>query len=800
MFSFRKSSIQHKLTLIITLTSLAVLTLAGVVLGVYLNNLARNELKQRLTTQARFLGSSSIAVLISKEDSEFKTLAVKQLMDALEVDRQILAARLYDAQGHPVGLPYVRRDIAPFSFPETPKPGSLWIDAMGMSVAEPVEYHNELIGTVYLKSEARRVPAEVWLVILIILAGLTGVVALVAHRVQRLVSRPILNLARVANEVAATQNYALRAVRENEDDLGHLAGSFNWMLTLIQAREAELQKAREELEQRVAARTAELSQANQMLVQENQERRRAEEALRNSQQKLLLHVQQTPLGVVDWNLDFQAINWNPAAERLFGYSEAEAIGRHACDLIFAPKDRLSAERNWQDLRAGSGGKHVVMENRTKEGRSIRCEWFNTPLITLDGRVVGVSSLILDITERLNLEEQLRQSQKMEAIGRLAAGVAHDFNNVLTIIQGHTALVLKKLENEPAIQESLKQVGHAAQRAANLVRQLLAFSRRQVIQPKTMDLNETVQNMARMLSRMLGEDIVLEFDCAAALPPILADEGMIEQVILNLVINARDAMPLGGRVVVGTRLAAIEADYVRQHPESRTGSFVCLSVSDTGTGIEPAIAQRIFEPFFTTKEVGKGTGLGLSMVYGIVKQHEGWVELVSAPGKGSVFRIYLPYEPAQHEAASLDAVESSEEIPGGSETILVVEDEQALRELVRDVLEFKGYQILIAGNGVEALRVWDERQGRVDLLVTDMVMPEGISGRMLAARLREQKPQLKVIYTSGYSVELVNKDFLLQEGVNFLAKPFHPEKLARVVRDCLDNKNNPPVLDGSGPAQ
>lgn len=915
------SSIQRKLTLIITLSSVGALVLAAVALVIYLHNQARSELVRQLQTHARFIGNSSIAALVAEDPG-----VVRDLMDSLKVDRRFIAARIYAQDGRPFAT-YTRGDVHGYHFPAQPQSGAVWFDPNGVAVTEDILFQNERRGTVYLKGEPARMPVEFWRVLGGVLGALALLVALVALRVQRLISQPILDLARVANEVAANQNYSLRALKSSDDDLGHLVGSFNWMLTQIQGREQELQKARDELEARVAERTAALVQANEMLRKENLERQRADEALRNSQQKLLMHVQQTPLGVIDWNLEFQAINWNPSAERIFGYTESEAIGKHAADLIFPEGARPNVKRLWEDLLAGRGGKRVVHENRTKTGATIICEWFNTPLVTIDGRVVGVSSLVLDvthrqqaeealrrseelfskafrsspqaisiatllggqfvdvndsflalfgyrreevightmqalgmwekpqervklfqrlqearrfreelcqfrskdggarkalvsaelinlgtepctlfiyhdITERLSLEEQLRQSQKMEAVGRLAAGVAHDFNNVLTIIQGHTALLLRKTSLPPPQMESLKQVAGAAERAANLVRQLLAFSRRQVMQTKTLDLNETVQNMGRMLNRMLGEDVVLEFQCARELPPIVADVGMMEQVILNLVVNARDAMPLGGHVLIATAVVEVSSEGSRRHPDARAGQFARLSVKDTGSGIDPAILPRIFEPFFTTKEVGKGTGLGLSMVYGIVKQHQGWIEVESEVGRGTAFHIFLPFAPA---AAPVGVpVAAGEEMLDGHETVMVVEDEAALRELVRTVLEFHGYKVITASNGVEGLRVWDEQQGQVDLLVTDMVMPEGISGRVLAERLQSRKPALKVIFSSGYSLDLFSKDFTLREGFNFLAKPYHPTTLARAVRACLDGKPLPPECSpraaAAGPAR
>jgi two-component system cell cycle sensor histidine kinase/response regulator CckA len=390
-----------------------------------------------------------------------------------------------------------------------------------------------------------------------------------------------------------------------------------------------------------------------------------------------------------------------------------------------------------------------------------------------------------LNERNHLEEQLRQSQKMEAIGQLAGGVAHDFNNILTVIQGHTGLLLAQLKEKPEVMESLQQVSTAAERAANLTRQLLAFSRRQILQRRTLDLNEVLENVAKMLRRLLGENITLECQYAHELPPVHADMGAIEQVIMNLAVNARDAMLHGGRLRVSTAVAEIDPAFVRHHPEAGPGRFVCLTVNDNGCGMDDKTLGRIFEPFFTTKEVGKGTGLGLSMVYGIVKQHNGWVDVESRVDLGTTFRVYLPEsQPAEKGAPKHGFVLTP---PRGKETVLVVEDEGPVRSLVRTVLERHGYRVFQAANGVEALEEWKRHASEIDLLLTDMVMPEGMSGRDLAERLRQQKFELKIIFTTGYSVELVSGEAPALAGLRYLQKPYHPSLLAQTVRDCLDGR-------------
>jgi CheY-like chemotaxis protein len=373
---------------------------------------------------------------------------------------------------------------------------------------------------------------------------------------------------------------------------------------------------------------------------------------------------------------------------------------------------------------------------------------------------------------------------MDAIGQLASGVAHDFNNLLTVIQGHTQLVLLQHALSPKSRDSLTKVATASQRASQLTRQLLTFSRKQFVQLAPNDLNQIVANVRMMLEPLLGEAVKLRWTPAVDLPFIEADPGMIEQVIVNLAVNARDAMPGGGELTLSTWHCDIAEAEVTAHPQGRAGRFVCLTVRDSGTGIDPRTMEHIFEPFFTTKGVGKGTGLGLATVYGIVKQHQGWIEVSSELGVGTTFRVFFP-EASTPVAPTSEAVPDSGEVGGGKETILVVEDEPALRELVSHILRDLGYDVMEAIHGKEALKVWEGRSRHVDLLLTDMMMPEGITGSELATRLREDAPELKVVYTSGYSPELVGRDLQLQPGLNFLPKPYNPRTLARTVRECLD---------------
>jgi len=383
-----------------------------------------------------------------------------------------------------------------------------------------------------------------------------------------------------------------------------------------------------------------------------------------------------------------------------------------------------------------------------------------------------------------LDERLRHAQKLEAIGRLAAGIAHDFNNLLTVIQGHATL----LRADPALaatsRESVQQIARAAERAARFTSQLLAFSRRKVIAPRSLQLNELLANLSDLLTRTLGEDITCQFSHASGLPAVHADPGMLEQVVMNLVANAREAMPGGGQLLISTASVDVDAAYVERHPaDARVGRFVCLSMTDTGCGMDVQTLGHIFEPFFTTKEFGKGGGLGLATAYGIVKQHHGWIEAQSRPGQGSTFRVFLP--PASSPGGAQAPAPAEPPVPRGSETILVVEDEAPVRWVIKDVLGKYGYQILEAGNGVEALALWHQRHDSIALLLTDMVMPVGLSGQELAEKFAAQKPALKVMFISGYSLHVAGKGFAVMDGLNFLQKPFDGARLAFAVRHCLD---------------
>jgi PAS domain S-box-containing protein len=403
----------------------------------------------------------------------------------------------------------------------------------------------------------------------------------------------------------------------------------------------------------------------------------------------------------------------------------------------------------------------------------------------DGSVLA-DGLVVDVTEHRQLEEQLRQAQKMEAVGRLAGGVAHDFNNLLTVIKASTGFLLEELDAADPRREDARHIAEAADRATGLTRQLLAFSRKQILEPQVLDVNAVVANLRPMLARLIGEDVTVEARLGGTAGSIMADVGQLEQVLINLAVNARDAMPDGGRLTMETAEVTIDergalAHARREQCAVEPGSYVLLTVSDTGIGMSPEVRSRIFEPFFTTKDVGKGTGLGLSTAYGIVKQSGGQIWVYSEPDQGTVFKLYFP----RLEAAATASIKPSRESPvGGTETVLLVEDEKSVRQLARRILERQGYHVLESENGREALAQATAYGGRIHLILTDVVMPE-LSGRGLVERLTAVRPDAAVIYMSGYTDDDVLRRGMVEPGSRFLQKPFDPKALLRMVREALN---------------
>jgi signal transduction histidine kinase/ActR/RegA family two-component response regulator/HAMP domain-containing protein len=569
-----------------------------------------------------------------------------------------------------------------------------------------------------------------------------GFLALVAawYGGEHFILRQVRALMRAVMRIAQGDLQARSGLVGAEGEIGLLAQKFDEMASALQQR----QKERDEAE----ART----------------------------EKLAAFVKENPNAALELSTEGSVTYFNDAAERL-----AKTLGQ-ADPAKILPESVARIVTDCLADGCSRNGVHTKIKGRT-------ISWSFQPLPA--GRMVHCHGE--DITTRLNLEAQLLQSEKMKTFGQFSAGIAHDFNNMLTIIQGHTSKLLTDSSLSEDTRESLEQVYSAGERAARLTRQLLLTSRKNVMQPRLLDMREVVGNTSKMLESLVGETIELRFQSSAAVPFVLADQSMIEQVVMNLASNARDAMPKGGVLKIDISEVFVPPAHIDIHPDAAPGHYVMLEIADNGCGMDDGTRARIFEPFFTTKDIGKGTGLGLATVFNIARQHNGWVEVKSQPGQGSTFSFYLPASGEESANHSRITHPTAPKIAGGNETILIVEDEEMLRRLARDILNDCGYRTLEAATGLQALEIWNGHQGRIDLLLTDMVMPEGVSGVELAEQLVTGQPQLKVVFMSGYTAEEINASLLERNHASFIQKPYGHADLAKIVRDCLDRNAGRPAL-------
>ncbi|MDH4235971.1 MAG: PAS domain S-box protein [Nitrospira sp.] len=530
--------------------------------------------------------------------------------------------------------------------------------------------------------------------------------------------------------------------------------------------EKALQEVYQQLEQRVLERTSELLGVN--------------EALQQTTTHLQTLIEESPFAIIELDEAGKVVSWNTAATRIFGWTEQEVVGQELPYVPYNVKEQERSAQLWESIMQGIPFRNVELRRQRKDGLLVEVSFWVVPRRNATGRVTGALGFCIDITQQKRLEEQFRQAQKMEAIGRLGGGVAHDFNNLLTVINGCSALLLDQVRREDPMHVLLDEISKAGERAADLTRQLLAFSRQQVLKLQRVNLNDSLKAIVSMLKRLMGEDIEVVVELNPDLWPIHVDKGQIDQVVMNLAVNARDAMPDGGKLTISTANFVLRPLTSVSNPLFAPGDYVQLTVRDTGCGMDQEVRSHLFEPFFTNKEEGKGTGLGLATVYGIVKQSNGAIFVNSAPGEGATFDLYFPRFIEQDTAV---AASVSSQPMRGDEQVLLVEDQKSVRDLVCIALEGYGYQVVKAANGEEALRLAAAMPKPVNVLVTDVVMPR-LTGPVVAERLRDRWPGLKVLFMSGYT-ERVKPVFLNLPGTLFIQKPFLPTELAAQLRRLLD---------------
>ena len=753
MRSYADLSIRHKFQIIVMVTSAASLLVASAVFAFFDRSAFLLAKTQDLTVAARMLGSNSTASL-SFGDAK----SANEILSALQANQNVLHACIYNVDGK-VFAGYSRDAAAASFIPPPAQSESAAILNNRVILFQPIALNGKSIGTIFIEADLvdlrERITRFLEIDFLVLLTSL-AVAFLLSSRLQRVISGPIQELADTALSVSSQENYSIRAKNRSHDEIGLLFNQFNSMLDRIQQRDIELQGAQNELEKRVVERTSYLN------------------AL----------IENSPLAILVMDPRHKIQLCNPAFEKLFQCTQPGVIEKPVVALF--PGERFLPEAS---MAPGSAPEKtrvsLVTRRKRNDGSYVDVELHLVPL-TVEGRVLGSLGIYQDVTERRALERQLQMAQKMEAVGRLSGGVAHDFNNLLGVILGYIQVIKRSLVSGNPLFEYAEEIEKASQRAVALTRQLLAFSRQQVLEPIVLNLNKLVADMEKLLPRLIGEDIELKLILDPAISMVKADPGQMEQVLMNLAVNARDAMPDGGKLTIQTADAEIDDDFVKEHHGSVAGKYVMLAVRDTGTGIDPEIQAQIFEPFFTTKGRDKGTGLGLATVYGVVKQSNGYIALDSRKGLGSLFTVYLP---RVEQILSTPVINIPEPLSvRGSETILLVEDAEPLRRLAQLFMQENGYRVLTAADGSEAQHVAEGFSGPIHLLLTDVVLP-GINGRVLAERLAPAHPAMKVLYMSGYTDSFIAGHGVLELGTHLLRKPFTEEVLMRKLREMLDGSNS-----------
>jgi signal transduction histidine kinase/ActR/RegA family two-component response regulator/HAMP domain-containing protein len=719
----RNRPIRQKVALLIVVAAVLALLLSGIAVVAYEQTTVRPRLLRDAEAQAALMRANSVPALQFNDPA-----AAAENLRTLSNRPDVLAATLFRADGSVLAR-YVVRGGPP---PAALQPGARFLPGR-LALVDRIEVDGRLAGWLTLQTEVpplwRRL-LQYGIVAAVVLLALGTASILLLGMMARSVSAPLLGLTRAARQISETGEYRLRVPAREGDEIGTLTEAFNRMVATVAEQQGALRQSEARL--RLALEAAKME---------------------------TWIVELPPAGSAA--LDGLLHRVHPDDRDAVAEQVRSAVAREAgftVEFRAAPSgaDEAGPDERWTALRG-----QVFLDDAT--GRA---------------RLIGVAQ---DVTEQRRIEQQLIQSQRMEAIGNLAGGIAHDFNNLLTGIIGYLGFVQRRLPNETEVQQDLAEVERAARRAAALTSQLLSYARRQMIIPSSVDLNATVSALTPMVRRLVGEDVEVVADLAEPLDATRVDPGQLEQVLLNLVANARDAMPSGGTLLLRTRNTQVTAEDARRWADARPGHYVALEVEDTGTGMTPEVRAHIFEPFFTTKPPGSGTGLGLAVCYGIVKQADGHIVVESEPARGSRFTVLLPVNAGHSNGAGATP---TPETPHGKECVLLVEDDDTVRSVTLRMLQELGYRVVEAGSAAEALARAQEEQGRIDLLLTDVVMPGG-SGRELAEALTASRPGIAVLFMSGYTPDVVLRQGVVQESAAFISKPFTPQALAEAIRHALD---------------
>ncbi len=735
MAYIRNLTIRKKLTLILMLTSATAVLMACLPFYAMVVDHYRQSYRDDLTSLAKVLGYNCQAALAFNipEDAD-------KVLESLKARPSISFAEIHDNSGYLFAVYGDNNPVASAS-----NTGTVDQDEQlsgFMKITQDITLDNNIIGTLSLYDDMRQLHVARKLAVSILFPVVfiaLGIAFILASLLQKFISKPISDLVSVSHRISENQDYSMRARKHGEDELGRLVDAFNNMLDLIEKRDS---------------------------------------ALRESEKRFRTLVDQAVDAFFLFDTDGNFVDVNRQACNSLGYNREELLSMTISDIDGTDEAIKSWGKYWECLASGDP---VTIEAvyRRKDGTSFPVE-VGLGLLELGGQAF-ILGLAREISERKLLEEQLRHAQKMEAIGRLSGGVAHDFNNILTTILGYSEMAMMKIQEDASIYKDIKAIHTAGERAAALTRQLLAFSRKQVMEMRVINLNDLIANMGSMLARLIGEDVEMEQQMQASNANIMADAGQIEQIVMNLAVNARDAMPYGGRLVIETDEVELDENYAHKNKGIKPGSYIMLSITDTGTGMSQKVVEKIFEPFFTTKKVGKGTGLGLATVYGIVKQHNGQIFVYSEPDIGTTFKIYFPAASGPVENRIDKKMKT---MAPGTEAVLVVDDEPSVLRLISDTLEPLGYRILKASCGKDALAICEKKKGKIDLLLTDVIMP-GMNGWELAKAIKAICPNIKLAFTSGYTDNVITHLGVLNPEVFFLSKPLLPSVLTAKLREILD---------------